>query len=416
MTTIASYRSRRKPTRISFFGHFGTRNFGNESTLLAILARLRQTYPDCEFSCICSKPDVVSGRDGIEAVPITTRTARIWDRDRPLPIRLLMMFVGVAAELGQFRRAFGILKDTDVLIVPGTGLLTDAYGLSAWGPYNLFKWSLTSRLRGCRLLFVSVGVGPLDSKLGRFLVKAALHGAHYRSYRDVSSLNYLQGVGFRNGHDRVYPDLVFSLPRTLIPDQDDRPRSRRVVGLGVMLYAGKYSVPSPRDTATEEYLESLSAFVEWLLAKDYDVRLLIGDADTDLAVREQFESLLRVRSSTAYDDRRVIVRPLTSVQELFSEIAATDVLVATRFHNVIMALILNKPVIAISFHHKCSSLMSDMGLRRYCHDINEMDAHRLIEQFEQLEANREEVRHSIALKVADCSKALDEQYALLFGD
>jgi polysaccharide pyruvyl transferase WcaK-like protein len=359
---------------------------------------------------------VVSGRDGIEAVPITTRTARIWDRDRPLPIRLLMMFVGVAAELGQFRRAFGILKDTDVLIVPGTGLLTDAYGLSAWGPYNLFKWSLTSRLRGCRLLFVSVGVGPLDSKLGRFLVKAALHGAHYRSYRDVSSLNYLQGVGFRNGHDRVYPDLVFSLPRTLIPDQDDRPRSRRVVGLGVMLYAGKYSVPSPRDTATEEYLESLSAFVEWLLAKDYDVRLLIGDADTDLAVREQFESLLRVRSSTAYDDRRVIVRPLTSVQELFSEIAATDVLVATRFHNVIMALILNKPVIAISFHHKCSSLMSDMGLRRYCHDINEMDAHRLIEQFEQLEANREEVRHSIALKVADCSKALDEQYALLFGD
>ena len=43
-----------------------------------------------------------------------------------------------------------------MLIVPGTGLLTDAYGLGGWGPYSLFKWSLAAKLRGCRVLFVSV--------------------------------------------------------------------------------------------------------------------------------------------------------------------------------------------------------------------------------------------------------------------
>jgi|SRR6516225_3197928 len=43
------------------------------------------------------------------------------------------------------------------------------------------------------------------------------------------------------------------------------------------------------------------------------------------------------------------------------------------------ALELHKPVIAISFHHKCTSLMSDMGLAEYCHDINHMNAGRLIQ-------------------------------------
>ena len=32
--------------KISFFGHFGTLNTGNESTLIAILTRLRAIFPD----------------------------------------------------------------------------------------------------------------------------------------------------------------------------------------------------------------------------------------------------------------------------------------------------------------------------------------------------------------------------------
>ena len=76
--------------------------------------------------------------------------------------------------------------------------------------------------------------------------------------------------------------------------------------------------------------------------------------------------------------------PIGSVHELLSQLSATDLVIATRFHNVLMSLLLGKPVVAISFHHKCSSLMSDMGLSEYCHDINQMNADTLIEQFQAL--------------------------------
>ena len=70
--------------------------------------------------------------------------------------------------------------------------MTDAFGLSHWGPYSLFKWVLMAKLRRCRVLFVSVGAGPIDRTLGRILVKATLSLADYRSYRDEASSDCLR--------------------------------------------------------------------------------------------------------------------------------------------------------------------------------------------------------------------------------
>lgn len=399
--------------KISFFGHFGTLNTGNESTLQTILSHLRSRYPECAFCCVCSNPESAAATVGIEAVPISTRVIKIWNREERPDRRVRMAFVGVGAELRQYQRAFSVLKGTDMLIFPGTGMLTDAYGLSAWGPYNIFKWTLIGKLRGCKVLFVSVGAGPLYSAFGRFFVKAALSMADYRSFRDASSLNYLKDIGFNIRASRTYPDLVFSFPEALIPLSGDRLRNRTVVGLGLMEYAGKYSIAHPKREIYTSYLESLVVFVKWLLVHNYDVRLLFGDADGDIAVIQEFKSLLRAQLGT-YDEDRIIYDPITSVEEVLSQVAATDIMVATRFHNVLLALLLKKPVIAISFHHKCTSLMDQMGLSRYCSDITQMNADVIIRHFEDLTSDSDNVRNIIARRVAACRVALDEQYDLIF--
>ena len=112
-------------------------------------------------------------------------------------------------------------------------------------PYNLFRWSLMAKLCGCKLILVSVGAVPVYSGLGQWLVKSILGLADFRSYRDTSTRQYLAGIGFKSERDAVYPDLAFSLPENLIPRRDRDTRQRPVVGLGVMEYAGKYSVADP---------------------------------------------------------------------------------------------------------------------------------------------------------------------------
>lgn len=401
--------------KISFFGHFGTLNTGNESTLIAVHSRLRGLVPGSEFSCICSRPDVVATRDGIDALPIDARIVRLWKQEDGMRLdeRVGTALVGLKEELREYVRAFRSLKGTDVLIVSGTGLVTDAYGLAGWGPYNQFKWALMAKLRGCKVVFLSVGIGPVDRVLGRMLVRASLRLADYRSYRDDPSLEYLRRMGFRAKRDRVYPDLVFGLPAGLLPpERNGAERRRRVVGLGLMAYIGRYNVPDPRFETHRRYLQSLGVFVEWLLARDYDVRILLGDGDHEVV--DELKSVLRERLGS-YDEDRVVDEPIDSVRDVLSQIAATDVVVATRFHNVLLAMVLGKPVIAISFHHKCDALMSQMGLSEYRHDLNEIDAEVLIQQFEALEHNHDHVKRTLEQGVESAQRALDEQYDLLLA-
>jgi polysaccharide pyruvyl transferase WcaK-like protein len=407
-------KSDKKRKRICFFGHFGSPNFGNEITLQTVLYHVHRFLPEAEVVCICTAPEALAATQKIKTVPISRTFVKQGTLRSQLARLLRRVFIGGFNELRRWVEAFKTLKGADVLAIPGTGLLTDAYGLMAWGPYNLFKWSLIASMCRCKLLFVSVGAGPVYSALGKYFVKSSLSFADFRSYRDNASLEYLKGIGFPTNSDRVYPDLVFSFPEALLPLDRNRRSKRSIVGLGVMPYAGKYSVAKPSDSIYREYLQNLVKFVRWLLAHDYDIRLLIGEVN-DTSASEQFKSLLKA-SLGDYDVERLIDQPALSAEQLLPQIAATDIVVATRFHNILLALLLEKPVIAISFHHKCASLMEEMGLSDYCQDINHIDAGRLVKQFQDLKRNAEKLKPAIRQKVEQSRKALDEQYSLIFKD
>ncbi len=402
----------KKGKKISFFGHFGLGNFGNESTLKAMLYHLRRLVPDAEVTCICTGPEGAAATHNITTVPISCVFLRGWAPRHRITILLRRVFIGIPSEVYRWLKALRTLKGTDVLIVPGTGLLTDAYGLFSWGPYNMFKWSLVAKLCRCKLVFASVGAGPIYGILGRFLVRSALFLADFRSYRDMSTIQYVKKIGFRATNDRVFPDLVFSLPEAVIPREKTRESRKPVVGLGLMQYPGKYSVDRPSNSIYLSYLENLMILVRWLLAHEYDVRLLIGDL-CDRPVIQEFRALLKERS-TENDNGRIIHEPVGSVEQLLSQLSATDIVVATRFHNVLLALLLNKPVISISFHHKCASLMSSMGLSEYCLDINELKADSLIERVCSLEKNAGTLKSLIKEKAEEFRRTLDEQYNLIF--
>ena len=127
----------------------------------------------------------------------------------------------------------------------------------------------------------------------------------------------------------------------------------------------------------------------------------------------EFRCLLKARLG-AYDEHRIVDNPVSTVDGLLSELAATDVVVATRFHNILMALLLNKPVISISFHHKCASLMGEMGLAEYCQDIDRLNSDKLIEQFCELEKNAEKLKPLIKQKTEQYRRTLDAQYDFIF--
>jgi polysaccharide pyruvyl transferase WcaK-like protein len=407
-------KGKRNRKKIALFGHFDSTNFGNESTLQAILYNLRRFLPDAEVICISTGPEATTATHHIDAIPVAEKFVKSWVPQNPVTKAARRIFIGLPSEPYRWIRGFISLRHKDMFIIPGTGLLTDAYGLWSWGPYNLLKWSLIAKLCRCKILFVSIGAGPVYGALGKCFIKSMLSLADFRSYRDDASKQYLEDIGFPAKDDRIYPDLAFSLPAAAVPPQPAKTRSRPVVGLGVMGDAGPYGASGRGHTTTYlAYLENLKTIIKWFLARKYDIRILSGDVGDGQAWQELRE-LLREELS-AYDEEHIIYQPICSVQELLSQIVATDVVVATRFHNVLLALLCNKPVIAISFHHKCDSLMRMMGLSDYCLDIRDWNVSQLIDKFCDLENNADRLKPLIREKGREFREALDEQYNYIFS-
>jgi polysaccharide pyruvyl transferase WcaK-like protein len=403
-----------KPARISFYGNFGAGNLGNECTLQAIIEQILRRWPDAQLLCFCTNPQDVRTRHNIAAFPSEavdkTATERFGSRrpqGRLARIRRIA-FQRIPLELVHWAKSLRVVSRTDMLIVAGTGIVADYLcGPLAW-PYDIFKLSTLAALCRVKLVFLSVGVGPIRHPLSRWFLTRSLALAHHRSYRDEASKQYLEKIGFNTDRDFVYPDVVFGLSQGNLVSSV-RAGQRRVVGLGLKDYA------STETKAFREYLDTMAAFVSWLQGRGYSVRLLIGDIQYDTCVIEEFVHVLKSRNIPR-DAPLLIVEPTLTVQELLRQVGETEAVISARYHNLVMALIQNKPVIALSDHAKLDSLVTDLRLAQYLVPLEKLSPDVLIGRFKQLENDVERLRPYIKAELDKYRQAVDALYATLLTE
>ncbi|MGA2271938.1 MAG: polysaccharide pyruvyl transferase family protein [Bryobacteraceae bacterium] len=401
------------PTRkkLALFGMFGVGNLGNECTLQTMLHNLRRFLPNAEVCCSCADPSDTASRYGIPACKIREMSLPPIN-NRPLRL-LRRIVVGIPIESYRWLKVIRRLAGVQLLIMTGTGMLSDL-DISPFGlHYDIIRWSIVAKLCRCKVMFVSVGVGPIRHPLSRFLVKMALRMADYRSYRDTFSKSYVEAMGISTVGDAVYPDLAFSLPEGMLPHARSRHGRAPVIGIGLITNDKRRATLEKVEAIYDDYIKKLGAFVVWLIEHKYTVQLIIGDVTYDSRARQDLIAFLE-RSGLKYDSGQLIHGCASSVSELLSQLAGTDIVVASRFHNVLLALLLGKPVVAISFHEKVDSLMNAMGLTQFCQDIEHVDVDKLIHQLTTLEENSESIKREVSRQSEVWRRALEDQYEALF--
>lgn len=421
--------------RIVLYGNFGSGNLGNECTLQAAIEHTRSRFPAADLLCICTVPEDVQHRHGIAAVRSTARGGgESWwsivvpgagvppsaDADSgagqpamgPLRRWARRLFHRLPLEIAHWVRCLRIAARSDALIVPGTQIVSDYLcGPFDW-PYDIFKLSVAAALCRTKLIFLSVGVGPIRHPISRRLIRRSLELADYRSYRDEASRRCARDIGVDVGADSIYPDLAFGLGRPAQAAARDRAGRKTVIGLGLKDYVGPDNVAE--SGGYRRYLEIMAEFVAWLCANGYFVRLLIGDVQYDTRVRSDFLEMMRLRGAAAAQSL-IVSEPALTVEELLRQLAETDAVVSPRFHNLVLAMKLDRPVIALSDHAKLDSLLAGLGLADYCLPLAALDAPTLIGRFGTLAANLESLRSQIRREIDRRRAALDEQYASVFA-
>lgn len=393
------------PLRIGLFGLFGSGNFGNDGSLEAMILALRRNYPHAEIICICNGPERITETFGIKAISITPDLPFATDNRLSkltflLPTKLLNIF-----------RAIKQVKDLDVFIVPGTGLLDDFATGPLGIPLDLFCWSIAARTMGKPIWLVSIGAGPINHPISRWMMKKSARMAQYRSYRDEISKTFLTSIGVDTSDDLAFPDLAFSLTITnLVKNQtcNDKP----VVGVGVMTYRGWRNRGSDGETIYANYLEELATFTNWLMAQKYQIRLLIGD-DCDDETINRFLTVVKSKTDIHRDANSIIIEPAQTLHDVTRQFLQTDFAVATRYHNVVCALKAGKPTISIGYADKNRTLLDAAGLGKYACSIENFTARWLIDRFKKLSKERNHIEQVIRKMNDDFTQQLSDQEAIL---
>ncbi len=395
-----------KKQTIGLFGLFGVDNFGNDASLETILLFLRRARPDANLVCICEGPKRVLTDYHIAAIPIN------WIRsDNYLFRNFNRLLLKIPGRLVDLFYTFRAVKQFDVIIVPGTGILDD-FNQSPWTlPYALLKWCLAARVHNIKFGFVSVGAGPMDNLVNRWLLKSAARLASYRSYRDKISKEFMESIGLDTRNDPVYPDIVFKLPMPASPARLLQDADVLTVGVGVMQYHGPRGRDDDGKQFYDTYLKNITRFVLWLLDHGHRVRLFVGDALDQHAVDFILNAVAAERGHLSHE--QLSGAPIKTFHDLMREIGHTDIVVANRFHNLIFALKLCKPTISLGYRKRHGELMNEMGLGAFSQPLENLDVDRLIDQFTRLTSTRKNYIDTIGKTNVAYEKLLSQQEDLL---
>lgn len=381
-----------EPLKVGLYGGFGTGNWGNDETARTLAGQLRERLPYVE-------PFLISY--GAPSTQYRPEFARVVWMSAPRSAsstrlgRVLARGSGAARDLW---RHVQVVRSADVIIVAGGGLFeNDATAATAGmgGFLNLVGVGASARMRGVPFGIVAVGATRWQETPERLLVGWVMRLAQYRSFRDVPSRDALVLDGGAKPSDQVFADLVFAEPL----NRSEGPR--RCVGIGVMAHGWL----SDGD-AGAAYVDACASLAKTLMRSGTDVLVFGGDASD-----ERWAATIVDRAANSGEPLPGHLERVdaSAPGALDDAIDRSDVIVCSRYHNVVMAVRHLTPVVAVADREKTRTLMADIGQSSFVVEARQVDADLLEGLVTELMKSRASVVEVISNALTAMSRAAEAQ-------
>jgi len=133
-----------------------------------------------------------------------------------------------------------------------------------------------------------------------------------------------------------------------------------------------------------------------------------GDFENDIYIsRSLFEEL---KGSIPDKHLLFIDLPATvSPYRIIDILSQVDLIIATRFHSAIFALISGVPAISVEYQPKSKGVMELLGLEHYCVSIDKIDADHILHLVEDIFSKSPEISGKILEKVRNIRKTIEEE-------
>lgn len=307
--------------KVVLSGYYGFDNLGDEAVLFSILKTLRDL------------------RIGLR-IEVLSNT----------PVETAEIYKVTSSNRWKLKDVYLALKDADLLISGGGSLLQDVTGLKSLLYYLGVIW--LAQKMGKPVFFYAQGIGPLNSRLGQFLMRRVVNRVDCITVRDESSREDLHNMKINRPCVRVTADPVLGLEQKFVQNSTGR-QILEEAGLDLSIERKLVGISLREWQGLAGFKEVMAEVCDKLSRIGYQVVFLPMHYPDDLETSREVAEKMQQPA--------VVLSEHYSVVEMASLIASMDLLIGMRLHALILAAVMHVPPVALSYDPKIDRFMGLLG-------------------------------------------------------
>ncbi|MFA5535728.1 MAG: polysaccharide pyruvyl transferase CsaB [Bacillota bacterium] len=309
-------------SKLVIVGYYGFNNIGDEAVLYSMLRTLRSMRGDLKITVLSNEPEKTSKVYGVQA-----------------------------ANRFRLKEVVKTISQGSLIILGGGSLFQDITSQK-----SLFYYSgivLLAKLLRKKVFFYNQGVGPVTRNLSKRLLKWVFNKVDLITVRDAASKELLLEIGVAEPEILVKADAVLGI----YAQEMERKQGLRYLEKNGLVLGEKDSPVigiSVRDWRDYQGYKKALAFVgDELVKKGYQVVFLPFHFPDDIAPSREIANLMK--------EQATVIRDQLGVVEMLGALSGLQLLIGMRLHSLIMASVMEIPVVGISYDPKVDAFMKLLG-------------------------------------------------------
>lgn len=344
--------------KIVLSGYYGFNNAGDEAVLYAIINSLQKLDKNVEITVLSNNQE---------------QTAKLYKVK--------------AANRWRFSEVFKTIKNSDLLISGGGSLLQDV--TSKKGILYYLGVIFCGKILNKPVLVYSQGIGPVNLKRNRKLTALILNRVNEITVRDTNSKKDLEEMGVKKEIIvSVDPVLGFSSDeinvekgRELLERVDVNINDGKILGISVR----------PWKTPQANFI-ALAEACDQLALQGWQIVFIPMHFPEDIQASREVAKHMK--------EKAFLLKENYSPSEALSIYKAVDMVIGMRLHSLIMAAVVEKPFVAISYDPKVNRFMDLIHIKRVL-DINSLKCQEILDLVQNTWENRSGFLNNLSSKLVD---------------
>lgn len=302
-------------------GYLGFRNSGDESILYAIQKKIKDNSSDIKITALSKRPEETKRLYNIQAVPAF--------------------------------HLFKVIKsiyNSDIVLSGGGTLLQDGTSSrSLW--YYLLIIAL-ARLMGKKTMLYANGIGPLNRRYNRLLVKFIVNRVQIVTLREEMSYNELQKIGVKKPIIEVAADPVFTL-RGLPKEEAEELLHAEGIPTDkplIMLAFRQWHLP-------EHFYTSMGIMCD-VLVERYKANIVF----LPMQYPQDIKVSKKIQQAMVHEKSSYLLNRQCTPDEIIGIIGLGKLVLAMRLHALLYASIKNVPMLGFVYDPKVQYYLDTLGM------------------------------------------------------